>query len=183
MIFHIVAQVKYAQSWTALFRAFSARKSSAPDIHFLRLFFFQRFAATEGGISQETHIWGQISPRQLRQCFWIDAYSLAFSRLINIGLLYKRFQSAIYVTGWLRPCNRVLWRGVRRIERDQPKASIGSSVSRNCARQRDDAVILEELRRGGGNDYDAANNRVERQARVAVWRSTATMWVLAKLFS
>ena len=26
MIFHIVAQVKYAQSWTALFRAFSSHR-------------------------------------------------------------------------------------------------------------------------------------------------------------
>ena len=36
MIFHIVAQVKYAQSWTALFRAFSSHRQ--PSAIFLKVF-------------------------------------------------------------------------------------------------------------------------------------------------
>ena len=34
MIFHIVAQVKYAQSWTALFRAFSSHRQPSALIGF-----------------------------------------------------------------------------------------------------------------------------------------------------
>ena len=36
MIFHIVAQVKYAQSWTALFRAFSSHRQ--PSAIFSKVF-------------------------------------------------------------------------------------------------------------------------------------------------